>query len=187
MLSVQVNTYIEDCIAQKDPLIKILRLVCMQSVCNNGLKQKVLDHYKREILQVESETWRYVFSGGVFSVSVHSCYIKKKEKENDGTFTQELPEVGRVDKNCAQSKVLLLFKIRSKSQSKVLTETTWVESNKKEIKPREKVYLMLCLVVGMTRIFSTADGLPRIKARQRSEHTPVLISSETINHHLLFR
>uniref|UniRef100_A0A8B9K0B5 Vacuolar protein sorting-associated protein 33A n=1 Tax=Astyanax mexicanus TaxID=7994 RepID=A0A8B9K0B5_ASTMX len=47
----KVNTYIEDSIAQKDPLIKILRLVCMQSVCNNGLKQKVLDHYKREILQ----------------------------------------------------------------------------------------------------------------------------------------
>ncbi|KAK9973903.1 hypothetical protein ABG768_022021 [Culter alburnus] len=47
----KVSTYIEDCIAQKDPLIKILRLVCMQSVCNNGLKQKVLDYYKREILQ----------------------------------------------------------------------------------------------------------------------------------------
>uniref|UniRef100_A0A674ERE2 Vacuolar protein sorting-associated protein 33A n=1 Tax=Salmo trutta TaxID=8032 RepID=A0A674ERE2_SALTR len=47
----KVNTYIEDCIAQKDPLIKILRLVCMQSVCNNGLKQKLLDYYKREILQ----------------------------------------------------------------------------------------------------------------------------------------
>uniref|UniRef100_A0A8D0D367 VPS33A core subunit of CORVET and HOPS complexes n=1 Tax=Sander lucioperca TaxID=283035 RepID=A0A8D0D367_SANLU len=47
----KVNTYIEDCVAQKDPLIKILRLVSMQSVCNNGLKQKVLDYYKREILQ----------------------------------------------------------------------------------------------------------------------------------------
>lgn len=51
----QVNTYIEDCISQKDPLIKIMRLVCMQSVCNNGLKQKVLDFYKREILQVQSD------------------------------------------------------------------------------------------------------------------------------------
>uniref|UniRef100_A0A8C8RIZ2 Vacuolar protein sorting-associated protein 33A n=1 Tax=Pelusios castaneus TaxID=367368 RepID=A0A8C8RIZ2_9SAUR len=45
------NNYTEDCIAQKHPLIKILRLVCLQSVCNSGLKQKVLDHYKREILQ----------------------------------------------------------------------------------------------------------------------------------------
>ncbi|XP_078083205.1 vacuolar protein sorting-associated protein 33A [Mustelus asterias] len=47
----KVNSYIEDSIAQKEPLIKILRLVCMQSVCNNGLKQRVLDYYKREILQ----------------------------------------------------------------------------------------------------------------------------------------
>ncbi|XP_043924530.1 vacuolar protein sorting-associated protein 33A [Protopterus annectens] len=47
----KVNSYIEDCIARKDPLLKILRLACMQSVCNNGLKQKVLDYYKREILQ----------------------------------------------------------------------------------------------------------------------------------------
>uniref|UniRef100_A0A3P8YKU5 VPS33A core subunit of CORVET and HOPS complexes n=1 Tax=Esox lucius TaxID=8010 RepID=A0A3P8YKU5_ESOLU len=47
----QVNAYIEDCIAQRDPLIKILRLVSMQSVCNNGLKQKVFDYYRREILQ----------------------------------------------------------------------------------------------------------------------------------------
>ncbi|XP_063000469.1 vacuolar protein sorting-associated protein 33A [Elgaria multicarinata webbii] len=47
----KVNNYVEDCIAQKHPLIKILRLVCLQSVCNSGLKQKVLDYYKREILQ----------------------------------------------------------------------------------------------------------------------------------------
>ncbi|XP_072103703.1 vacuolar protein sorting-associated protein 33A [Mobula birostris] len=47
----KVNNYIEEAIAQKEKLTKVLRLVCMQSVCNNGLKPKVLDHYKREILQ----------------------------------------------------------------------------------------------------------------------------------------
>uniref|UniRef100_A0A2K6U070 VPS33A core subunit of CORVET and HOPS complexes n=1 Tax=Saimiri boliviensis boliviensis TaxID=39432 RepID=A0A2K6U070_SAIBB len=36
----KVNNYIEDCIAQKHSLIKVLRLVCLQSVCNSGLKQK---------------------------------------------------------------------------------------------------------------------------------------------------
>lgn len=51
----QVNTYIEDRIAQKEKLTKILRLMCMQSVCNNGLKQKVLDYYKREIFQVNTK------------------------------------------------------------------------------------------------------------------------------------
>ncbi|KAM4050273.1 uncharacterized protein ACNLHF_015065 isoform 2-T2 [Anomaloglossus baeobatrachus] len=47
----KINPYIEDCIAKKDPLIKILRLVCLQSVCNTGLKQKVLDFYKKEVIQ----------------------------------------------------------------------------------------------------------------------------------------
>lgn len=50
-----MNVYIEDRIAQKDALAKVLRLMCMQSVCNNGLKQKVLDYYKREIFQVRSK------------------------------------------------------------------------------------------------------------------------------------
>lgn len=55
LLLSQVNTYIEDRIAQKEKLSKVLRLMCMQSVCNNGLKQKVLDYYKREIFQVNTK------------------------------------------------------------------------------------------------------------------------------------
>ncbi|XP_052224605.1 vacuolar protein sorting-associated protein 33A-like isoform X2 [Dreissena polymorpha] len=46
-----VNPYIEDCIGRKEPLVKILRLLCIQSFCNNGLKPKVLEFYKREIVQ----------------------------------------------------------------------------------------------------------------------------------------
>ncbi|XP_067136372.1 vacuolar protein sorting-associated protein 33A [Centruroides vittatus] len=47
----KINPYIEDCIGRQESLIKILRLICMQSVINNGLKQKVLDYYRSEILQ----------------------------------------------------------------------------------------------------------------------------------------
>lgn len=32
-------------------LFQVLRLVCMQSVTNSGLKPKILEHYKREIIQ----------------------------------------------------------------------------------------------------------------------------------------
>uniref|UniRef100_A0A2K5IE40 VPS33A core subunit of CORVET and HOPS complexes n=1 Tax=Colobus angolensis palliatus TaxID=336983 RepID=A0A2K5IE40_COLAP len=38
----KVNNYIEDCIAQRHSLIKVLRPVCLQSVCNSGFKQKHL-------------------------------------------------------------------------------------------------------------------------------------------------
>ncbi|XP_045171518.1 vacuolar protein sorting-associated protein 33A-like isoform X2 [Mercenaria mercenaria] len=47
----KVNTYIEDCIGRREPLLKVLRLLCIQSFCNNGLKPKVLEYYKREIVQ----------------------------------------------------------------------------------------------------------------------------------------
>lgn len=32
-------------------VFQVLRLICLQSVTNSGLKPKVLDHYKREIVQ----------------------------------------------------------------------------------------------------------------------------------------
>ncbi|XP_077511912.1 vacuolar protein sorting-associated protein 33A isoform X2 [Amblyomma americanum] len=47
----KVHPHIEDCIARQEDIVKVLRLVCMQSVANNGLKPRVLDHYRREILQ----------------------------------------------------------------------------------------------------------------------------------------
>lgn len=31
--------------------LQVLRLICMQSAVNSGLKQKVLEYYKREIIQ----------------------------------------------------------------------------------------------------------------------------------------
>eukprot|EP00040_Diaphanoeca_grandis_P014463 m.73407 g.73407 ORF g.73407 m.73407 type:complete len:587 (-) comp24555_c0_seq1:461-2221(-) len=43
--------HIESCICRKDPLFKVLRLVCLQSIVNGGLKHKIFDFYRREILQ----------------------------------------------------------------------------------------------------------------------------------------
>jgi len=47
----KINSHIEDCIFQRKPITQVLRLICLQSICNNGLKQKIADYYKREILQ----------------------------------------------------------------------------------------------------------------------------------------
>lgn len=47
----KANSYIEDLIAQQEPLLKVLRLICIQSITNSGLKPKLLDYYKREIVQ----------------------------------------------------------------------------------------------------------------------------------------
>ncbi len=46
----KINTYIEKCIASKQPLQKVLRLICLQCLVNNGFKAKLLDYYRREIV-----------------------------------------------------------------------------------------------------------------------------------------
>ncbi|XP_059487215.1 vacuolar protein sorting-associated protein 33A [Neocloeon triangulifer] len=48
----KAHPFIEDQIAQKEDLLKVLRLICIQSITNSGLKPKVLDYYKREIVHV---------------------------------------------------------------------------------------------------------------------------------------
>ncbi|BES98201.1 Vacuolar protein sorting-associated protein [Nesidiocoris tenuis] len=47
----KVQTYIEDMIAHQVPIFKVLRLICIQSFTNSGLKPKVLEYYKKEIVQ----------------------------------------------------------------------------------------------------------------------------------------
>eukprot|EP01135_Chromosphaera_perkinsii_P005349 Nk52_evm30s343 gene=Nk52_evmTU30s343 len=46
----RINEYIEACIYKSEPLLKVLRLVCLQSVANGGLKPKVFEYYRKEIL-----------------------------------------------------------------------------------------------------------------------------------------
>ncbi|KAF5399938.1 Vacuolar protein sorting-associated protein 33A [Paragonimus heterotremus] len=48
----KAHPYIEECILRMAPIEEVLQLMCIQSFCNGGLKQKLLEYYKREILQV---------------------------------------------------------------------------------------------------------------------------------------
>ena len=44
--------YIEAALAREADLTQVLRLMCIQSYCNGGLKPRLLEYYRREILQV---------------------------------------------------------------------------------------------------------------------------------------
>ncbi|KAH8238151.1 hypothetical protein KR032_000133 [Drosophila birchii] len=46
------SAYIEDQIASKAELRRVLRLICLQCAASSGLKEKLLNHYKRELIQV---------------------------------------------------------------------------------------------------------------------------------------
>ncbi|KAI8099584.1 Sec1-like protein [Halteromyces radiatus] len=43
--------YIEEMIDKQKPLIQVLRLLCLMSLAQGGLKSKVYDHFEREIVQ----------------------------------------------------------------------------------------------------------------------------------------
>ena len=43
--------YLEDAACQEEDLLRVLRVACLQSVVNSGLKPKVLESYRRLILQ----------------------------------------------------------------------------------------------------------------------------------------
>lgn len=47
------SAYIEELISQKKPLVKVLRLMCLQCIASSGLKPKVLEGYKKELFQVK--------------------------------------------------------------------------------------------------------------------------------------
>lgn len=51
MESDKVHPYIEKCILESYDLMEVLRLICIQSYCSGGLKPKLLEKYKREIIQ----------------------------------------------------------------------------------------------------------------------------------------
>ncbi|XP_017055580.1 vacuolar protein sorting-associated protein 33A [Drosophila ficusphila] len=46
------SAYIEDLIACKAELRRVLRLICLQCIAASGLKEKLLNHYKRELVHV---------------------------------------------------------------------------------------------------------------------------------------
>eukprot|EP00658_Telonema_sp_P-2_P040793 TRINITY_DN29176_c0_g2_i1.p1 TRINITY_DN29176_c0_g2~~TRINITY_DN29176_c0_g2_i1.p1 ORF type:complete len:460 (-),score=139.15 TRINITY_DN29176_c0_g2_i1:244-1623(-) len=45
----EANDYLEMCINKQEPLKKILRLLCLKSLCSNGIPKKELDFFRREL------------------------------------------------------------------------------------------------------------------------------------------
>jgi len=54
-----VLEHIQGCIDRNDPILKVLRLLCLYSLTNNGLKEKPYNFLKREILQTYG--YKYLF------------------------------------------------------------------------------------------------------------------------------
>jgi len=66
--------YIEECINKQEPLVKVLRLMCLFSLTNNGLSEKQFNFLRKEILQTYGYKYLFILENltklGLFKQSV---------------------------------------------------------------------------------------------------------------------
>jgi len=71
------SEYIEDCIGRSEPFIKVMRLLILHSLTNGGIKPKVLEYFKNELLQ----TYGYEYLLSINNIEKLGL-IKKQEGKN---------------------------------------------------------------------------------------------------------
>jgi len=72
--------YIEECINKHDPLVKILRLLCLLSLTNDGLKPKVHEFFKTELIQTYGYEYKFVLD------SLEKLGLVKKQDSSKSVF-----------------------------------------------------------------------------------------------------
>jgi hypothetical protein len=55
-------SYIEECINKQDPLVKVLRLLCLFSLTQGGLKDKIFTFFTKEIVQTYGYEYMFTLS-----------------------------------------------------------------------------------------------------------------------------
>jgi len=74
----EANEYLETCIDKKEALHKVLRLLCLKSLCNNGIPKKEFEFFRREILQV----YGYEQMLNLMNLEKLGMFIENKTKGN---------------------------------------------------------------------------------------------------------
>ncbi|KAI8970174.1 Sec1-like protein [Mycotypha africana] len=82
--SIKEAEYIEEMIDKQKPLVQVLRLLCLISLTQGGLKQKNFDHFEREIVQ----TYGYEHIETLHRLTKLGLWIKKTNTTPRSTFAQ---------------------------------------------------------------------------------------------------
>ncbi|CAG8535444.1 3238_t:CDS:10, partial [Ambispora leptoticha] len=72
------NDYIEEMIGRQVPLVQVLRLLCLQSLVNGGIKPKSFDFFKKEILQ----TYGFEHLQSLLNLERLNLFIKQVTTKN---------------------------------------------------------------------------------------------------------
>eukprot|EP01116_Phalansterium_solitarium_P008766 TRINITY_DN22737_c0_g1_i1.p1 TRINITY_DN22737_c0_g1~~TRINITY_DN22737_c0_g1_i1.p1 ORF type:complete len:656 (-),score=304.25 TRINITY_DN22737_c0_g1_i1:111-2078(-) len=100
MLYLGVNTtndYIEQCINKKEPLLKVMRLLCLQSLTNGGFKPAQFDFFKRELIQ----TYGYEL---LFTLNnLEKLGLFKRQDASRNTFAQARKQLSLIVEDIDES------------------------------------------------------------------------------------
>ena len=77
-------TYVETAIAKRSPLLKVLRLLCLYSLTNNGLKAKQFDFFRREILQTYGFEYMFTYVSSLVVVILFTFVVRLNNLEKLG-------------------------------------------------------------------------------------------------------
>lgn len=75
-------------------MFQVLKLICVQSFCNNGLRQKLYDYYKREIIQVSMQI--YCQLSTILFLVGNSTWVDSIYLDGDGTKCGQLLDISAI-------------------------------------------------------------------------------------------
>ncbi|CAG8439118.1 13289_t:CDS:10 [Acaulospora colombiana] len=79
------NEYIEEMINRQAPLVQVLRLLCLQSLVNGGLKQKNFEFFKKEILQ----TYGFEHLQTLLNLEKLGMFVKQVSNRNQYAYIRK--------------------------------------------------------------------------------------------------
>eukprot|EP01125_Pyxidicula_operculata_P001470 TRINITY_DN11349_c0_g1_i1.p1 TRINITY_DN11349_c0_g1~~TRINITY_DN11349_c0_g1_i1.p1 ORF type:complete len:649 (-),score=140.94 TRINITY_DN11349_c0_g1_i1:30-1976(-) len=93
--------YIEECINKQEPLVKVLRLMCLYSLTNNGIKDKNYNFLRREILQTYGFKYMFTLDNlsklGMLKVSSARVNLYQRLKKDMNLIIEEMNEQDPTD------------------------------------------------------------------------------------------
>jgi hypothetical protein len=86
-----VQDYLEACIGRREPMAKVLKLMSLLCISEDGFQQKTFDQYRRDILQVrqsEARQLRVCASVGARSTSTRRGVLSARRRTDSSTCSR---------------------------------------------------------------------------------------------------
>ncbi|KAL1243029.1 Vacuolar protein [Trichinella spiralis] len=178
-----LSTFIEQCINKKEPMLKVLRLMCLQSLTNAGLKTKLYDQYRREFLQSYGyHTCFYLLNWKrkLFDLIIDNHTNELEPNDVSYVYSGYAPLIPRLCQQWAKPGWTEIMD----NLSKVPGITKLAAGDERRIKSKNRRNIVLVLFVGGVTS-AEVSALRFLSSQETSSHFLVATTSVTTGERLL--